>query len=181
MIFRKNFNYILFIGFLMTIKIRNRHRLKNKEIKNIGEILSRNFDSDFNFNNCVFETGIVDGKKIIFVNNEPCFVYLDSDIVFTFFGLNRFQPKNKFVVVDMGAVKFVTNGADVMSPGIVECDENISKGDQVFVCDERNKKPLAVCYALLDGSEMKNKNKGRACETIFYVGNKLYNLLAKSL
>ena len=165
----------------MSIKIRNRHRLKDKEIREIKEELMKNFDCDFSFKDIVIESGIVDDKNIIFINNEPCFMYHNKDLVFTIFGLNRFQPKNKFVVVDMGAVKFVTNGADVMSPGIVDADENIAEGDQVWICDERNKKPLAVGFAIINGNEMKNKNSGRAVETFFYVGDKLYNTLAKSL
>ncbi len=165
----------------MDIKIKNLHRLKNKEIRNLKDELNENFDCDFNFDDSIIESGVIDDKRFVFIDDEPCFVYIDSKLVFTLFGLNRFQPKNRYVVVDMGAVKFVTNGADVMSPGIVDCDEDILKDDQIWICDERNKKPLAVGFALIDGIDMKNKNEGRACETIFYVGDKLYNLLAKSL
>jgi PUA domain protein len=155
--------------------------LKDKSIKEIKEELMKNFDCDFSFENLVFESGIVDDKKIIFIDNEPCFLYHKSDIVFTLFGLDRFKPKNRFIIVDMGAVKFVVNGADVMSPGIVDADEQIKKGDQVWICDEKNKKPLAVGFALIDGIGMKNKNEGRAVKAFLYVGDKLYNTLAKSL
>ncbi len=165
----------------MGIKIRNRHRLKDKKIQEIKEKLTKNFDCDFSFKKSVFESGVIDEYKIIFVDNEPCFLYYNSDIVFTLFGLDRFQPKNRYVVVDMGAVKFVTNGADVMSPGIVDADEEISEGDQVWICDEKNKKPLAVGFSLIDGNKMKNKNSGRAVKAFLYVGDKLYNTLAKSL
>jgi len=165
----------------MCAKIKNRHRLKNKEIRGLKEEILENFDCVLNIEHSVVETGIIADNKIVFVNHEPCFIFKNSELVFTIFGLNRFRPKNKYVVVDMGAVKFVTNGADIMSPGVVDADENISKGDQVWVCDLRNKKPLAVGFALIDGDSMKNNKKGKAIDTFLYVGDSLWNYLAKSL
>jgi len=165
----------------MCAKIKHRHRLKNKGIREIKEKILSNFNCDFKLEDYIVETGVVDKWKLILIDDEPCFVFKNSDIVFTIFGINRFQPSNKYVVVDMGAVKFVTNGADVMSPGIVDVDETISKGDQVWVCDVRNKKPLAVGFALMDGNTMKNEKKGKAVDTFLYVGDSLWNYLAKSL
>ncbi len=165
----------------MDEKIRNKHRLKNKEIREIKEKLTNNFDCDFSFDGSVFESGMLEDTVIVFIDSEPCFLYKKNEIVFTLFGLNRFQPKNKYVVVDMGAVKFVTNGADVMAPGIVDADNDISKGDQVWICDEHNKRPLAIGFAIIDGNDMKNKKEGKAVENFLYVGDKLWNYLAKSL
>jgi len=165
----------------MCKKIKNRHRLKKKEIRNLEEKILENFDCVLNIKDSVVETGIIKDNKVVFVNNEPCFILKNSKVIFTIFGLNRFQPKNKYVIVDMGAVKFVTNGADVMAPGIVDADESICKGDQVWICDSRNKKPLAVGFALVDGTSMKNVKKGKAVDTFLYVGDSLWNYLAKSL
>jgi PUA domain protein len=161
----------------MSVKIKNKHQMKNKEIRILKEKLSKIFDCDFNFDKSVLETGMIDDKKLIFVDEKPCFLYKNGEYIFTLFVLNKFRPKNKQIVVDMGAVKFVTNGADVMSPGIVDADEDISKGDQVWICDEKNKKPLAVGIAEINGIDMKNKNKGKAVNTIFYVGDKLWNYI----
>ena len=84
-------------------------------------------------------------------------------------------------MVDMGAVKFVTNGADVMSPGIVDADENIIEGDQVWICDEEHYKPLAVGIAIMNGKQMISERQGKSVKIIHYVGDVLWNLVTKNL
>jgi PUA domain protein len=165
----------------MNVKIKNRHRLKSKDIKKIIEELRKYFDEDFFDEKASVDTGKIEDTKIIFVNEEPCFVYHNNRIMITLFGVNKFQPKTKYVVVDMGAVSFVTNGADVMAPGIIDADKNINEDDQVWICDECNRKPLAVGIALMSGEEMVQEKKGKAILMFHYVGDRLWNFLAKSL
>ena len=160
----------------MTSKIKNRHRLKNKEIREILNELKETFSSDFFDIKSSVECGDFEGTRIVLVNDEPCFMYYQDRIVFTLHGLNKYKPKKQFVVVDMGAVKFVTNGADVMAAGIVDADENIEKGDQVWICDETHHKPLAVGIALINSEEMINSETGKAVKNVHYVGDNLWNL-----
>ena len=96
-------------------------------------------------------------------------------------GIEKYRPRNRYVIVDMGAVQFVTNGADVMSPGIVDADKNIQENDIVYICDEKNKKPLAIGMALVSGDEMISQKKGKAINIIHHVGDKLWAFVAKSL
>ena len=42
----------------------------------------------------------------------------------------------------MGAVGFITKGADVMAPGITDADPMIQKDDLVWICDEKHRKPI---------------------------------------
>ena len=164
----------------MSSIVKNKHRMKNKDIRNLQEKLSKTFDFDFSLKKSIVETGLIDEEKFVIIDDIPCFQEINDDYIFTVHGINKFKPKNKQVVVDMGAVKFVTNGADVMAPGIVDADEEISKGDQVWICDVKNKKPLAVGIATINGFEMKNTQKGKAISTIFYVGDKLWSYIQKS-
>jgi len=78
--------------------------------------------------------------------------------------------------VDMGAVKFVYNGADVMAPGIVKADASIAIGDFVWVRDERNLRPLAVGEALMSGAEMGASEKGKSVRSIHHVGDDLWRM-----
>jgi len=165
----------------MNVRVKNKHRLKTKEIKEIQNNLQKNFDSTFFDVNSPVETGDVDGIQTIFINQEPCFIFYENQIIFTLHGINRFKPKRNFVVVDMGAVKFVSSGADVMAPGIVDADVNIKKDDQVWICDEKYHKPLAVGIALINGGEMIKHEKGKAIKVIHHVGDKIWNFVAKSL
>ena len=163
------------------MKIKNRHRLKSKDIGKVLNELQQTFSCSLFDEKSNVETGVIEGTKMVFIDNRPCFFYQDNNILFTLEGLEKYKPKEHFVVIDMGAVKFVTNGADVMTPGIVDADENICEGDQVWVCDEKNYKPLAVGIALMPGEQMKNEKKGKAIRIIHYVGDKLWPYVAKSL
>lgn len=163
------------------MKIKNRHRLKSKDVKKIFNELQEVFTCSFFNEKTIVEKGEVEGLQMVFVDNIPCFIYQNNKIIFTLYGLEKYKPLERFVVVDMGAVKFVTNGADVMAPGIVDADQNICENDQVWICDERNHKPLAVGIALMSGEQMKNETKGKAIILVHHVGDKLWNIVAKSL
>jgi len=165
----------------MSVKIKNRHRLKSKDIRNLLEEVKKDFN-EINFDDkTTVEIGDFEEFRIVFIQNIPCFFYHCNKLIITLFGINNLHPKSNYVVVDMGAVKFVTNGADVMAPGIIDADININEGDQVWICDERNKKPLAVGIAEISGNQMIHEEKGKSITMIHHVGDKLWNFCAKSL
>lgn len=165
----------------MSLKFKNRHRLKSKEIRNIKNLILPKFSDVDIDEKSVFEVGDYEGIRLVLVDDVPCFMYVDDRLVFTVQGLNFFKPSSFFVVVDMGAVRFVTNGADVMSPGIVDADEKIEVGDFVWICDEKNLKPLAVGFALVSGVDMKSGGSGKAIKNVHFVGDTIWNFVAKSL
>ena len=160
----------------MAAKIKNRHRLKNKEIKEILDELKQNFSTDFFDVRSSVEIGTIEEFEVILVDGEIDFIRFDDKIFFSLRGLYKYKPNEHFVVVDMGAVKFVINGADIMAAGIVDADENIQTGDQVWVCDETHHKPLAVGVALTNSEEMINSKAGKAVKNIHYVGDELWIL-----
>jgi len=159
------------------VKIKNRHRLKARDIKQLQDELKKTFTNDFFNEKSSVETGDIDDQKIIFVDGDPCFMFYENRIIFTLYGLNKFKPKQKFVVVDMGAIKFVANGADIMAPGIVDADVEIDKDDQVWICDEVHRKPLAIGIANMTGEQMITEKKGKAIKTIHYVGDNLWKTI----
>ena len=63
-----------------------------------------------------------------------------------------------------------------MAPGIVDADPSILKDDYVWICDENNKKPLAIGIALMSGEQMKQSKEGKAIKNLHYVGDELWNL-----
>jgi len=165
----------------MSVKIKNRHRLKTKDIKKLQNELKNTFDSVFFNEKSSVEIGDFEDIRMILIDGEPCFVFHENKIVFTLHGIKKYKPQKNFVVVDMGAVKFVTSGADVMVPGIVDADKDIAENDQVWICDENHHKPLAVGIAIMTGEQMIQEEKGKAIRTIHYVGDRLWNFAAKSL
>ena len=111
---------------------------------------------------------LVDGEPTVIIINEKPFPTLKTTLKNDIVG--------KKVTVDMGAVRFVTNGADIMSPGIVASDKNVEVGDVVIIVEETHKKPLAIGIALIPGEEMIENDSGKAIENIHYIGDDIWNL-----
>ncbi|MGD9963357.1 MAG: PUA domain-containing protein [Thermoplasmata archaeon] len=156
------------------IRLRKRHRMRQKEIAALAARLEEaTGDKVFSTSDTVdmaegpdFDAVIVDGKVLAVVIGGVPFL--------TVRGLLRYGASKRFVTVDMGAVRFVANGADVMGPGIVDADRSIAEGDFVWIRDERNKRPLAIGRALVPGEAMLSKSKGKAVASVHFVGDKLW-------
>jgi PUA domain protein len=161
-------------------QFKNRHPLRKKEFKKLIEKLTQTFNINVPIETKVEEANFED-FKILIVDNEIDFFVEYSRIFFTLKGIEKYKPLSNKVVVDMGAIKFISNGADVMAPGIIDADKNIKVEDQVWVCDEKYNKPLAVGIALMDGATMVSSNSGKAVKTLHHVGDRLWKICAKSL
>ncbi len=161
----------------MEFKIKNRHRIKKKEVHKIINRLKNDFNSSFFNFDSVVEIGYYKNTEFVFIDHRPYFMLYNDRLVFTIIGLYKYKPSNKYVTVDMGAIKFVTNGADVMNPGIVDADKDIQPDDIVWIRDEKNKKPLAVGIALVTGADMIQKEKGKAIAIFHYIGDNLWDFL----
>ena len=79
------------------------------------------------------------------------------------------------VTVDMGAVKFMCNGANVMRPGIKNHTE-FSKDEIVCIVEESQHKFLAVGKSLIDSSEMDQMTKGEVLKNLHYVSDKYWEI-----
>jgi PUA-domain protein len=160
----------------MAVKIKNRHRLKEREVKELSVDIQAQFGVDFLAGKVAVDVGSVEEFTVVLVDDSIDFIRLNNKIVFTLQGLMRHQPKTKYVVIDMGAISFITKGADVMAPGITDADLMIQKDDFVWICDEKHRKPLATGMALMSGEEMKTKKPGKAIKTLQYVGDRFWML-----
>jgi len=123
-----------------------------------------------------FEVVTTDEFKVIFAGGKQMFIEFDGELFPTVRGALSLLPANRVVAVDMGAVKFVVNGADVMSPGIVSADSSIQKDDLVVIVDEKHNKPLAIGRALISGDEMTESKTGKAVKSLSCVGDTLWDL-----
>ncbi len=156
------------------LRVRKRRRLREKEIKALADEISHRTGA------AVFQVGdtvdMAEGPdfEIVLVENQMVAFVKEGRAFLTVRGLLRYPAAKAYATVDMGAVKFVINGADVMGPGVVDADESIAVGDYVWVRDVKNLKPLAVGIALIPGAEMRSKKPGKAIRSLFYVGDKLW-------
>ncbi len=112
--------------------------------------------------------------QVLFEEGEVVGMVLDDEPYLSVRGLLRYRPERKQVTVDMGAVPYVINGADIMAPGIVDADLSIAPGDLVWIRDIKNRVPLAVGRALISGGDMAEGRSGKAVANIHYVGDKLW-------
>ena len=89
--------------------------------------------------------------------------------------LDQTEVLEKFpnVMVDMGAVKFMCKGANVMRPGIKKYTE-FSKGDVVCIIEESQHKFLAVGKAVTDSSELDDMKKGEVIKNLHYISDKCW-------
>jgi len=116
---------------------------------------------------------------LVLLDGEPHACYYEGETdrraFLTVRGANAYPPTDHVVTVDAGAVSFVSDGADVMRPGIVEADATIAAGDLVVVCEESHGKALAIGEALVAGAEMLGE-EGRVVTSLHHVGDELYTL-----
>ena len=83
------------------------------------------------------------------------------------------------MIVDMGAVPHIVNGADVMRPGIKDFRGEFNEGDFVVVRDERYLRPLAVAIALVGLEECKAMRRGKVAKNIHHVNDRIWKLMRR--
>jgi len=121
-------------------------------------------------------------KKDFVQNTDDKFISVNGEIEF-FFNEGQWIPslksiaKNNFlkiVTVDMGAIKFIISGADIMKPGIVDTDPSIKAGEYVVVVDVTNKKPICIGKALFSAKEINDFLQGRVVKNLHWVGDEIW-------
>jgi len=113
-------------------------------------------------------------RKYLKVNNKLSYFYYNNLLIPTLHLLseNCFLKK---IIIDMGSIKFLCSGADLMRPGIVDISEDIKAGDIIVAVDVNNHQPIMVGEALLDSNNMKTQEKGKSVKNIHFVGDEIWN------
>ncbi len=78
------------------------------------------------------------------------------------------------IVVDEGAVKPITRGANLMRPGIVRWEGMFRKGDIVVILEPLKSIPIAVHEALVSSEELEQMEKGVVSRRLHYMGDRLW-------
>jgi malignant T-cell-amplified sequence len=120
-----------------------------------------------------FEELSVDKSSVFFVDGAPLILRTMGGLLpsLRFDELIDTLPK---IVVDMGAVAHVVNGAQIMRPGIRQFSNDFAKGDLVVIVDEKFGKKIALGLAETDSRAMKSLGKGRVITNLHYVGDELW-------
>ena len=155
------------------MEVKSRHHLRSDEITAIREAVADHLGADIDGDTFESVEFVDVDYELVLVDGDPAVFYVDDEPFLTVRGANDFDPETGVVTVDAGAISFVSDGADVMRPGIVEADPEIREADLVVVAEETHGKALAVGRARVDGDEMIGDG-GKVVESIHHVGDDLY-------
>ena len=84
------------------------------------------------------------------------------------------------IVVDMGAISHICNGADIMRPGIRDLQGDFEKGSVVLVRDEKFNKPIAVAVTETTAALIHRMAKGIAAKNVHHVGDQFWEAVKVS-
>ena len=171
------------------MNVKSRHHLRSDAVDEVVDALADDLGVELaadSFEKVAFEDSDWD---VVLVDGEPYVLYVESEAheapdgggdaagadepFLTVQGANAHPPEEHVVTVDTGAISFVSDGADIMRPGITEADDDIAEGDLVIINEEAHGKFLAIGRALVDGSDMAGES-GKVVKSIHHVGDDLF-------
>jgi PUA domain protein len=160
---------------------QRRHFLREKEVTQLLDEFSKKLKIDLKqlfgakTNVEVAETQIA---KFFFINRKPILAIWKNVLLPTLLFQEVLQLLPK-IVVNMGAVPHVCNGASIMAPGVVRIEKDYKPNDYVVITDERHDKPLAVAVTLTDSATARSLKHGKIARNIHYVGDDLWSQLKR--
>lgn len=157
--------------------IKKRHAMRKSDIKQMVEelqaMVTNNIEELFNEG---VEVIVTDSGNLYAINKEIIAFEYHKKIIPSLRALNSNRLSLPSITVDMGAIPFVTNGADVMVPGITKVSEGLEKGSVIVIIDEKFGKALAVGELMYSTNEIKEMKKGKVIKNIHYVDDEIWNL-----
>lgn len=155
------------------MQVKSRHHLRSDEIADLEDSLAEQLGIDLDGDSYERVEFTDIDREVVLVDGEPLVASFDGDLFVTVLGANAHPPEKHAVTVDSGAISFVSDGANVMRPGITEATEDIEDGDLIVIVEETHGKALAIGRAETDGSDMVG-DSGRVVESLHHVGDDLY-------
>jgi PUA domain protein len=154
-----------------------RHFLRDKEAKALLNEASRKLKADLRQiipGKLTVEVVKTEAVNIFLLNGRPLLAEADGKFYPTLVFAELFSVMPR-VIVDMGAIPHVCNGADVMAPGIRGFHGNFERGDLVVIVDEKHSKALAIGEALFSHDEVLTVGQGIVIKNVHFVGDKTWD------
>jgi len=159
------------------MEVSSRHHLRSDDARELNDTLRTDLGVTIEADSYELVEFKDADVEVVLVDGDPLAAYFGDEPFLTVRGANAHPPTGHVVTVDAGAVSFVSDGADVMRPGITEADEDVEAGDLVVIVEETHGKALAIGRALVDGDEMTG-DAGKVVESVHHVGDELYGFVA---
>jgi len=164
--------------YLMSI-IKRRYFIRESERKDLfkkfAEKLGVNPEKLFGVKPKI-EVIFINKGKIFVINGRPVLMDLEGNLIPTLVFEEIIQKLPK-VIVDMGAIPHICNGADIMAPGIVRIGGEFKEGDLALILDEKHGKAIAVARALLSSENIRALKRGKVFENLHYVGDLAWRVI----
>ena len=161
------------------MRIKQRHFIKSSEIKILKDEILKQYDQKFSESlfpkKARVELILTDLGDSLYAINKVLALWKSNDgylPVLTLLLNKRVEMKK--IVVDKGAIKFITNGASVMIQGVTQIDPSIKKGNIVVIVDENHDRALAIGKAMFDAKEMENKNSGKVVKNLHTIQDNVW-------
>ena len=154
--------------------VKKRRPINKKEAKRIKQGLFDTHNLDLPISAGNYELATSRNFDVVIQHGHIIALVLNDQIHLSVRGLLSHTPQTGWVQVDMGAIPFVCNGANVMSAGINEASSEVVEGQYVWIREENHHKPLAVGKALLSSDDMLTLDKGKAIQALHYIGDKVW-------
>lgn len=150
----------------MTIKT-----LSGKEKKQFAKVVDEymvDVSTLFHKKSDLKQYDVSDGAVLVY-EGVPVFILHKKGLIPTIKLLNKFESTLPKITVDLGALKFVMNGADIMRPGITQIDDGVSEGGLCLVVEEKHQGIIAVGQAMFDKIDMENMTSGKVVRNLHHL------------
>lgn len=158
--------------------VKKRHPLSSKEQKELLEKVRQQYARIYEKMDRKKAIEVIEtakGETIYLQEGRPLLFNVSNKVVPCLRASQEVLEALPKVVVDMGAVSHIVNGADVMSPGIRGVVGEASVGGVVVIVEEKYGKPLAIGTLLMDLKDIRDKKRGKAVKNLHHVGDELWN------
>lgn len=159
----------------------HRHSVSKKEKKTLSAHFERLLGISYDqLKKLVVEVMSFDKYTVYFVDGMPALVINESGKVFPhlkYLVSTKLREKETLplIVVDEGAVKPITRGADLMAPGIVSIKGLFGESDVAVVVNPTNI-PIAVVEMIMDYHLVKEAKRGKVAKNLHHLGDRLWSL-----
>ena len=117
-----------------------------------------------------------DEQRSAYLLDSRCILIEVEGVPIPFLGRPDLLTSYPTAIIDMPAVAHITNGADLLRPGIVDLGR-FGEDAIIIVRDEKNRAGLAVMRALFDSSRIQEMEKGKVAKNLHYVGDRYWKML----
>ncbi|MDP9197289.1 MAG: RNA-binding protein [Thermoproteota archaeon] len=151
------------------------HSLSKREVRDIAGRISKNWPKSIIWNEKSLNAIETEKSGRLLIGEGITVIQTKDDLIVPHLVEKDLLSHFPNVIVDMGAVGFVCNGANIMRPGITHFDD-FGQSEIVVVKDQVHNKSLAIGLSRVNDETMQNLEKGPVISNLHYVGDIFWNL-----